>query len=334
MAQPASSKRATAGRATAGRRRPGGDGHPEPWQGEPVPARDPRRETERRRVDSRRHGRLANPDRRRPPRRVPRRGGVRVRLLRPGRGDDGHPRGAEPPGCRPPYHDAPRAGRRLHGGRLRPPHRTGGGRDVDSGSRRDEPGHGDRRRLPGPGADGRPDRAGRLRQDPQGSPPVRGHRADAGAGDEVEPARRSAGRDPGDRAQGLPGGPAREARPDPRGAAGEHRGDGGGPGAPADRAVDGVLPGAYRRRDRARGTAAGRIDAPARARRQRRHPPPCRAGAPGVRPRAARSRRGDLHGQGRDRRSEPPVAHGRRPAGARPRALGLRPGRRRGVGRV
>ncbi len=61
--------------------------------------------------------------------------------------------------------------------------------------------------------------------------------------------------------------------------------------------------------------------------RQRR-PAPERRGRP-ARPgqRPARPGRRDVHGQGRHRRPEPPVADGRRAPGARPRPVGLRPRR-------
>ena len=93
------------------------------------------------------------PDRRPPPRRLPRRGGLRVRLLRARRGDDGRPRRARR--ATTPvraHHDPPRAGRGVHGRRLRPPHRPRRRRDGDARAGRDEPRH---RRSPTPTSTGR-----------------------------------------------------------------------------------------------------------------------------------------------------------------------------------
>ena len=164
------------------------------------------------------------PDRRRPPRRLPRGRGLRVRLLGARRGDDGHPRGARRDHrARPPHHDPPRAGRRVHGRRLRPPDRPRRRRDGDARAGRDEPRHRHRRRLPRPRADGRDHRPGVLRQAPQGGPPGRRHRRDVRAGHEVEHPRRADRGDPRDRPQGVPGRDAREARPDPHRAAREPR---------------------------------------------------------------------------------------------------------------
>ena len=57
-------------------------------------------------------------------------------------------------------------------------------------------------------------------------------------------------------------------------------------------------------------------------------------GAARARPRPARAGCRDVHGQGRDRRPLAPVADGRRAPGARPRPVGLRPRRPRGVRRL
>ena len=71
-----------------------------------------------------------------------------------------------------------------------------------------------------------------------------------------------------------------------------------------------------------------------RPRRQRRPPATGGGRAAGLRPRPARPGRGDVHGQGRDRRPLAPVADGRRAPGARPRPVGLRPGRPRHLRRL
>ena len=94
----------------------------------------------------------------------------------------------------PPRHDPPRAGRRVHGRRLRPPDGPGRRRDGDPRARRDQPRHRHRRRVPRPRADGRDHRPDRARQAPQGGAPVRRHRPHVRAGDEVEPARRASRR--------------------------------------------------------------------------------------------------------------------------------------------
>ena len=83
------------------------------------------------------------------------------------------------------------------------------------GPGRHEPRHRHRRRLPRPGADGRDHRPGRVGQAPQGGPPGRRHRPDVRAGHEVEHPGRADRGDPGDRAQGVPGRDAREARARP-----------------------------------------------------------------------------------------------------------------------
>ena len=154
-------------------------------------------------------------DRRRPPRRVPRGRGLRVRLLGPRRGDDGHPRRAQPADPDPPRHDPPRAGRRVHGRCPRPADRPRRGRDGDPRAGRDQPRHRRRRRLPRPRADGRDHRPDGLGQAPQGGPPGRRHRPDVRPGHEVEHAGRAGRRDPRDRPQGVPGRRAGEARARP-----------------------------------------------------------------------------------------------------------------------
>ena len=112
-------------------------------------------------------------------------------VLRPGRGDDGHPRRPRGRPARPPRHHPPRAGRRVHGRRLRPAHRALRRRDGDARPGRHEPRHRHRGRVPRPGADGRDHRPDGHRQGPQGVAPVRRHPADARAGDEVDHPRAS-----------------------------------------------------------------------------------------------------------------------------------------------
>ena len=88
------------------------------------------------------HAHRSPPDRRAPARRLPRRRGLRMGLLRPRRGDDGHPRragGRHPDQAR---HHPARAGCGVHGRRPRPAHGAAGGRDGDARSRGDEPRHG------------------------------------------------------------------------------------------------------------------------------------------------------------------------------------------------
>ena len=148
-----------------------------------------------------------------------------VRLLGPRRGDDGHPRLAQPVRPDPPHHDPSRAGRGVHGRRPRTADRPGRGRDGDPRPGGDEPRHRHRRCLPRPGPAGRDHRPGRLGQAPQGGPPARRHRPDVRAGDEVEHPGRADRRDPRDRPQGVPGGRAGEARADPHRAAREPRRD-------------------------------------------------------------------------------------------------------------
>ena len=99
----------------------------------------------------------------RPARRVPRGRGLRVRLLRARRGDDGRPRRPLASEQRPPHHHTPRAGRRVHGRRLRPPHRPLRRGDGDARARRHEPAHRRRRRLPRSGARWSRSRARRRR---------------------------------------------------------------------------------------------------------------------------------------------------------------------------
>ena len=77
-----------------------------------------------------------------------------------------------------------------------------------------------------------------------------------------------------------------------------------------------------------------RLDAAARPGRQRRAAPERGGRAARVRPGPPHPGRGDIHGQGRDRRPQPPVADGGRAAGARSRAVRLRSRRPRHLGRV
>ena len=174
-----------------------------------------------------------------------------------------------------------------------------------------------------------------VRQAPQGGPPGRRRRPDDRARHEVEHPRRAGRGDPRDRPQGVPGRRPREARADPHRAARERRRD-----APIDDDARPLMPGkAYfpEPTDEAIAHAAELIAtsrAAARPGRQRRPPAARRAGAAGVRPRAARPGRGHVHGQGRDGRPVAPVADGGRAPGARPRPVGLRPGRPRDLRRL
>ena len=142
-----------------------------------------------------------------------------------------------------------------------------------------------------------------LGQAPQGGPPGRRHRRHVRAGHEVEHARRAGRGDPGDRPQGVPGGDAREARPDPHRAAREPRRDATARGRrrtrrrsqpskayfpePTDEAIAHAarLLAASERPIVLAGNGVLRRGAVARAAR--------------VRPRPARAGRGDVHGQGR-----------------------------------
>ncbi len=201
------------------------------------------------------------------------------------------------------------------------------------GPGRDEPRHRDRRRLPRPRADGRAHRPGGLRQAPQGGPPARRHRPDARAGHEVEPRGSSARRDPRDRAQGLPRGRSwRSPGPThielPENLAAMPRSDADAPARssptqayfpePTDEAI------AHAARLLA-GLERPIVLAGNGVLRRRR-----RAGAARLRARPARPGGGHVHGQGRDRRPDPPLADGRRAPGARSRPVGLRPRRPRG----
>ena len=95
-----------------------------------------------------------------------------------------------------------------------------------------------------------------------------------------------------------------------------------------------LLPRADRRGHRARGPPDRRVRAARSSCRQRRPPTRSRSRVEGPRPGPARPGCRDLHGQGRHRRSFAPVAHGRRSAGARPRALRLRSRRPRHLRRL
>ena len=130
--------------------------------------------------------------------------------------------------------------------------------------------------------------------------------------DEVEHERPAGRGDPRDRAQGVPGRDAREARPDAHRAAREPRRDGGRRRCRADPARQDLLPRADRRGDRPRRRPHRGVAAAARPRRQRRAAAAGVSRAAGVRPRPARPGRGHVHGQGRRRRPLAPVAHGRR----------------------
>ena len=198
----------------------------------------------------------------------------------------------------------------------------------------DQPRDRHRRRVPGPRADGRHHRPDRARQAPQGGAPVRRHRPHVRARDQVEPARRATGGGARDRAQGVPRRPAREARPDPHRAPREPRGRDRRRRHAPDRTHPDLFPGADRRGHRPCRPAAGRLEPAARPGRQRRPPPERGAGPARPRHRPPPAGRRDVHGQGRARRPQPPVAHGGRPPGPRSRADRLRSVGPRGVRRL
>ena len=104
-----------------------------------------------------------------------------------------------------------------------------------------------------------------------------------------------------------------------------HEAGRGRPAAPLAPRPD-VLPGADRRGDRPRRRLLNDADRPivlaGNGVLRRRAPPP----APRLREGPPPAGRGDVHGQGRDRRPLAPVADGRRAPGPRPRPAGLRPG--------
>ena len=181
---------------------------------------------------------------------------------------------------------------------------------------------GHRRRLPRPGADGRDHRPGGLRQAPQGGPPGRRHRRHARAGHEVEHARRADRGDPGDRPQGVPG--RRRSRSPARPTSSCPRTWRRWPSSPTPRRS---IPGQTyfpEPTDEAIAHAADLIAASER--------PIILAGNGVLRRRASaelrafargppRPGRGDVHGQGRDRRPIAPLADGRRAPGPRPRPV-------------
>ena len=212
------------------------------------------------------------------------------------------------------------------------------GRDGHARSGRHEPHHGCRGRVPGPRADGRDHGPGGLVQAPQGGPPGRRHRADAGARHEVEHAGRR-GRAASPRSCARRSGWRRSRSP-------------GRPTSSCPRTS---------RRPRSRRTRRRPCHSPrdvptSPSRPTRPSPTPRASSRPRTRPIILAGngilRRGaapelralarglhipvadDVHGQGRDRRSLAPLADGGRPPGARPRPLRLRPGRPRHLRRL
>ena len=198
------------------------------------------------------------------------------------------------------------------------------------GPGRDEPRHGHRRRLPRSRADGRDHRPGGLRQAPQGGAPVRRHRPDVRAGDEVEPARRAG------RARSPRSSARRSASPSSRS-----------PARPTSSCPRTSPARAGRRTASARSSRAttyfpeptdeaiAHAAEPHRRRRSGRSSWPATASSGGARraelrafaKRPPRPGRGDVHGQGRDRRPLAPVADGGRAPGARPRPVRASTGR-------
>ena len=107
---------------------------------------------------------------------------------------------------------APRAGRRLHGRRLRPAHRQARRLPRHARPRRHQPRHGHRRRQPRQRAAGRAHRPGRARRHAQGDAPVHRHRRDAAPHDQVEHAHPRPAHDRRGGAQGVLRGRRGEAR--------------------------------------------------------------------------------------------------------------------------
>jgi hypothetical protein len=266
---------------------------------------------------------------------LPRAGGRALRLRRARRGDPRPER--RPPRLVHPFRPRPpRAGGRLHGGRLGAAHGPGGGVPGDPRAGGDEPHHRPGRRGSRSRAGRRDHRPAGAGPPPQGVPPVRRHRRGIPALHEME----HAGRDGRGHPRGCPEGvqdrPGGEARGLPPGAAGGRgRGSRGGRAAPGLQAAPPVARPAV---PRARGGHHQPGGAPADPRRQRGDP---RAGGAGARtPRRARAdpRGDDVHGQGRAPRRPPAHGHdgrahrrghraGRLHQGGRHRGRGLRPGR-------
>ena len=143
---------------------------------------------------------------------VPGERGRRVRVRHPRRRDAGPERGPGPLAAAHLHPGAPRAGRRLHGRRLRAPHRQAGRVPRDPGPGRHQPGHRRRRRQPGQRAARGAHRPGGAGRHAQGDAPVHRHRRDAAAHDQVERARARPAHGRRGRAQGLRRGRRREAR--------------------------------------------------------------------------------------------------------------------------
>ena len=264
-------------------------------------------------------------------RRVPRERGRAVRVRAPG--------GGEPPPDRrarrladPVRHHARRAGRRVHGRHLRRADRQGGRLHGDAGPGGDQPAARRGRRAARLASARGDHRAGGPRSPLQGVASGRRPRVPVPARDEMGRHGDAARRRARDGAEGVQAGrdraagrhvpdPARGRRrtPDRRGAAPGERparsGAVGGPGASGDpRARRGGAPGRARRGRR----GARRRDG--RARSLQRTPQP-----PG---------RHDVPRQGRVPRRPPERARHDRVHGEGLRELRVRPGRRRGGGRV
>ena len=188
---------------------------------------------------------------------VSRERGGQVRVRGPRRGDPRH-RGLHDRLERALHPHPARAGRRVHGRRLRTAHRPRGGLSRHAGPRRHQPGHRGGRRQPRSRAAGGHHRAGGPRPRPQGVAPVRRHRRAHAPAHQVEHARRDAGGHPRGHPQGLQGRRGREAGRLPhRGARG--RGGGGGRGRAAlHRAARGVRRRTARRSSRPRDSSRPR----------------------------------------------------------------------------
>ena len=243
---------------------------------------------------------------------MPRERGRPPRVRHSRRGDPRPQRGDGPLPPDPVHPGPPRAGRGIHGRRLRPADRPR--RRVPGHARpgRHEPRDRHGRRLPRPRPDGRADRSDRALGDAQGEPPVHRRRADDEAGDEVERPRPRRRDHPRGRAQGVRRRRAREARRDaPRAARRRHGGPAGRPPRAPQASGHG---GAGGRRTAPRRRAAAEGRAPRHPGGQRRRPPERIRRAAPLLPADRAQRDHHLHGQGRDRRRRRVRAVHRRPA--------------------
>ncbi len=257
---------------------------------------------------------------------MPRERGCRVHLRHPGRGE--HRRhGCAAGQPHPLHHHAPRAGRRLHGGRLRAPDRQGGRVHLHTRPRRDQSDHRRRRCQHGPRAGGRDRRPGRNHAHAQGESP------DPGSGEPVPADHQVQQPDPRardrhrDRAQSVQGGPDRETgrllHRFPR----EHRRDRGGR-QETDRGAERLHFRAAGVQDRRGRTHHLRGEVPGDHGRERCDPPARVRFAGQLRRGLAYTRGHDFHGQGGDTVFERLLAGNRGAQIARPGVVRFRAGRR------